>query len=93
MLTGDSCCGGWVGANRTAHLHSANDTSEHGTQGSSYHGTLTGNTAADESWHNTVGGGGVAVLLSAGSHRNGPHLQTAGLGNRGCCPFNERKHH
>lgn len=82
-----------VGANWTAHLQSANDTSEHGTQESSYHGTLTQNTVLDESWRNTVGSGGITLLLSAGSHTNDPHLQTADLGNRGCCPLNKRKHH
>lgn len=49
-----------LGANWTAHLHSANDTSEHGTQESSYHGTLTQNTALDESWRNTVGSGDIS---------------------------------
>lgn len=54
---------------------------------------LTQNIALDESWRNTVGTGGIALLISAGSHTNNPHLQTADLGNRGCCPFNKRKHH
>lgn len=55
-----------VGANWTAHLHSADDTSEHGTQESSYHRTLTQNTALDESWRNTVGTGGIALLSVLG---------------------------
>lgn len=82
-----------VGANRRARLRSASDTSEHGTQGKLPPRNSGWNTTADESWHNTGGSGGVTLLPSAGSHRNDPHLRTADLGNRGCCPFNERKHH
>lgn len=60
---------------------------------SSYHGTVTSDTALDESWRDTVGSGGIVLLISGGSHKNDPHLQTADLENRGCCPFNKRKHH
>lgn len=62
---GTVAVGGWSRPDSA----SAKDTSEHGTQESSYHGTLTQNTELDESWRNTGGSGGVALLVSAGSHK------------------------